>query len=232
MSKPPVMAAPLMAPMTGLGPGGSGPRRSMGVSSRGRVPVRVPDPAPSSLRSSPAQKAGSAPVRMITLTSSSAWAALTAATRSLRRAPERALRASGWQRRGPSLLVFVVVLAVMGLTAVALWSSITDVVPDVGKDKQGEDPWQDPVGIEKVGDFQVAHIPDCAAAPIVRIALWDEHSKPYWEVSGPAIPMASFAIGATPQGFEVDTPYTAPPPGAVLRLAVVRTVKGVAGVRF
>jgi phosphate transport system substrate-binding protein len=35
----------------------------------------------------------------------------------------------------------------------------------VGKDKQGEDPWDDPVGIEKVGVFQVAHIPDCAAAP-------------------------------------------------------------------
>ncbi|WP_426571681.1 hypothetical protein [Aquihabitans sp. McL0605] len=147
-------------------------------------------------------------------------------------APRRRPRLRWWQRSGPSILVFCVVLTVMALAAIVLWNSISDVVPVVGKDKQGEDPWQDPVGIEKVGGFQVVHIPDCAAAPVVRVALWDEKSKPYWEVSGPGIPMASFAIGATPQGFKVDTPYTAPPPGAVLRLAVVRSVKGVAGVRY
>ena len=144
--------------------------------------------------------------------------------------PERRLR--WWQRRGPSTFVFCLVLGAMAIASLKLWGSVSDVLPDVGKDKQGEDPWTDPVGVEKVGGFQVVHIPDCAAAPVVRIALWDEQSRPYWEVSGPAIPLASFAIGAKPEGFKEDTPYRAPPPGAVLRLAVVRKVKGVAGVRF
>ena len=144
--------------------------------------------------------------------------------------PRRRLR--WWQRKWPSLLVFCLVLgAMVGITAI-LWSSVATVLPDVGKDKQGEDPWTDPVGVEKVGRFQVVHIPDCAAAPVVRIALWNEQSKAYWEIAGPATPMASFAIGATPNGWTVVTPYHAPPDKAVLRLAVVRRVKGVAGVRF
>ena len=137
-----------------------------------------------------------------------------------------------WQRRWPSLFVFCLVLGAMGVASMVLWRNVSDVLPDVGKDKQGEDPWTDPVGVEKVGGFQVVHIPDCAAAPVVRIELWDEQSEPYWEVSGPATPMASFAIGAVPEGFTVDTPYRQPPANAVLRLAVVRKVKGVAGVRF
>jgi hypothetical protein len=124
------------------------------------------------------------------------------------------------------------VLVVMGVASLTLSRGVNDVLPDVGKDKQGEDPWTDPVGVEKVGGFQVVHIPDCAAAPVVRIALWNEESKPYWEVAGPATPMDSFAIGATPAGFTEVQAYTDPPPDAVLRLVVFRKVKGVAGVRF
>ena len=137
-----------------------------------------------------------------------------------------------WQRRGPSALVFVLVLGVMAVASVALWSDVGAVLPDIGKDKQGDDPWNDPVGVEKVGNFHVVRIPDCAAAPVVRIALWDEASDPYWEVSGPPTPMDSFAIGATPEGFSELTPYEAPPADAVLRLVVFRKVKGVAGVRY
>lgn len=141
-------------------------------------------------------------------------------------------RPSWWHRRWPSALVFAGVLLVMGIGSIVLWSDVKGVLPDVGKDKQGEDPWNDPVGVEKVGVFQVAHIPDCAAAPVVRIALWDEASKPYWEVSGPPTPMESFAIGATPEGFVEDHAFEKPPAGATLRLVVFRKVKGVAGVRY
>ncbi len=144
----------------------------------------------------------------------------------------RTTRPPWWQRRLPSTVVFIVVLGVMALAAVALWSDLGNVLPDVGKDKQGEDPWNDPVGVEKVAGFQVVRIPDCAAAPVVRIALWDEASKPYWEVAGPPTPMASFAIGATPEGFTENKAFTKPPADAVLRLVVFRKVKGVAGVRY
>jgi hypothetical protein len=146
--------------------------------------------------------------------------------------PSSPPRPPWWHRRWPSALVFGGVLLVMAVASVSLWSDLGDVLPDIGKDKQGEDPWNDPIGVEKVGGFQVAHIPDCAAAPVVRIALWNEASEPYWEVSGPATPMESFAIGATPEGFTEDQAYTKPPAGAVLRLVVFRKVKGVAGVRF
>ena len=141
-------------------------------------------------------------------------------------------RSPWWQRRWPSALVFCLVLGAMGIASLALWSNASDVLPAVGKDKQGDDPWNDPVGVEKVAGFQVVRIPDCAAAPVVRIALWDEESEPYWEVSGPPTPMASFAIGATPEGFVEDQKFTAPPSDAVMRLVVFRKVKGVAGVRF
>lgn len=137
-----------------------------------------------------------------------------------------------WHRRWPSALVFGAILAVMAIASFSLWNDLGDVLPDIGKDKQGEDPWNDPVGVEKVGGFQVVHIPDCAAAPVVRIALWNEASEPYWEVSGPPTPMESFAVGATPEGFEEIKAYEAPPAEAVLRLVVFRKVKGVAGVRF
>ncbi len=137
-----------------------------------------------------------------------------------------------WQRRGPSFLVFCGIVLVMAIAAMVLWSNVADVLPDIGKDEQGEDPWDYPVGVERVNQFQVVHIPDCAAGPVVRIELWDEDSNPYWAVSGPATPMTSFVIGVQPEGFEEITPYKDPPAGAVLRLLVVRSVKGVAGVRF
>ena len=123
-----------------------------------------------------------------------------------------------WHRRLPSTVVFLVVLGVMSLAAVALWADVGEVLPDVAKDNQGEDPWTDPVGVEKVAGFEVVRIPDCAAAPVVRIALWNEASEPYWEVSGPATPMDSVAIGATPEGFTEVKAFTKPPEGAVLRL--------------
>jgi hypothetical protein len=145
-------------------------------------------------------------------------------------APSR--RPHWWQRPFPSFLVFVAVLAVIGLAALVLWGDVAGVLDDVGRSKQGEDPWEDPVGVEQVGPFQVVHIPDCAAAPVVRIALWDEDSKPYWEVSGDPTPMETFAIGIKPEGFVEETPFRKPPRDAMLRLVVVRKVKGVAGVRF
>ena len=141
-------------------------------------------------------------------------------------------RAPWWQRRGPSFVVFCVLIVGMVLLSMILWRSISSVLPTVGKNRQGDDPWLDPIGVEKVGPFQVAHIPDCAAAPVVRIELWDEKSRPYWQVSGPPTPMASFAVGALPEGFTEDTPYRKPPAGSTMRLVVVRKVKGVAGVRY
>lgn len=137
-----------------------------------------------------------------------------------------------WQRRGPSIVVFCVVLAAMGLASLLLWSKITDVVPGVGEDAQGVDPWEDPIGIEQVGEFQVVRIPDCAVAPVVRIELWDAESHPYWQVEGPPTPMGSFVVGVTPEGFTELEPYSEPPGDAVLRLVVVRRVKGVAGLRY
>jgi hypothetical protein len=137
-----------------------------------------------------------------------------------------------WQRRGPSALVFALVVIAMTIASIAMWSNLAGVLPDVGKDQQGEDPWEDPVGIEKVGVFHVAHLPDCAAAPVERIELWDEESEPYWQAVGAPTPMSSFVIGVAPEGFLDLTPYTEPPAGAVLRLVVVRSVKGVAGTRY
>jgi hypothetical protein len=130
------------------------------------------------------------------------------------------------------VLVFALVLGAMAVASAALAASVADVLPGIGKDRQGEDPWEDPLGVEKVGVFQLGRIPDCAAAPVERIELWDEDSNPYWEVEGPPTPMASFAVGVTPEGFTELEPYREPPADAVLRLVVVRSVKGVAGVRY
>lgn len=141
-------------------------------------------------------------------------------------------RVPWWHRRGPSVAVFALVVGAMVIVSTVLWSNVAEVLPDVGKDRQGEDPWEDPIGMEKVGVFQLARIPDCAAAPVERIELWDEDSNPYWQVAGPPTPMATFAVGVTPEGFTEIEPYTEPPADAVLRLVVVRSVKGVAGVRY
>lgn len=141
-------------------------------------------------------------------------------------------QAHWWHRRGPSLLVFAAVLATFAVIGVVLAVRLTTVLPTVGEDLQGADPWTDPVGVELAGPFQVAHIPDCAMAPVAKIVLWDEDNQPLWEVSGPAQPLQSFAVGATPEGFKVDTPFTDPQPGSVLRLVVIRQSEGPAGIRY
>jgi hypothetical protein len=96
-SKPPVTATPLIAPITGLVRRGNGPR----TPSRLRLPsAPVPPPRlepsePSSFRSSPAENAGSAPVRISTSTPSSASACRIRSGSSASTSVERALRASG-----------------------------------------------------------------------------------------------------------------------------------------
>src|SRR4051794_11302478 len=90
-SKPPVMAKPLTAPMTGLATSGYGPR----VTSPPPPAPRLLALEPSSLRSRPAQKAGSAPVRIITSTSSRPSASTMSCGSRRRTSLDRALRASG-----------------------------------------------------------------------------------------------------------------------------------------
>lgn len=148
------------------------------------------------------------------------------------RSSSSARRLPWWERRGPSLWTFALVLVVMALASLALWRSVSDVLPGVGQDLEGEDPWVDQVGIEPLDDFRVVRIPECAADALVSIELWDADSEPYWEVRGPATPLSSFAIGFAPEGWETVTPYTEPPEDATLRLVVVRRDKGVAGIRY
>src|SRR3984957_13567001 len=83
-SSPPVTAAPLIAPITGLVNGGQ----------RGEMSGRADCP-PSSLRSSPAQNTGSVPVRMTTSTASSVSASARAAKNWSRSAADNALRDCG-----------------------------------------------------------------------------------------------------------------------------------------
>ena len=137
-----------------------------------------------------------------------------------------------WYRRGPSTLLLVALIALMAGSVAIMARSVSHALPEVGKDAQGDDPWTDPVGVELVNGFQVAHIPDCAAGPVVRISLLDPASHPYWQVSGPPSAMTAFVVGATPTGFKVEVPLRPPPPAAVLRLVVFRKVKGAAGLRY
>ncbi|PQM44709.1 hypothetical protein C1Y40_05133 [Mycobacterium talmoniae] len=83
-SSPPVTAAPLMAPITGL----------LIAGQRGEMSGRSVA-APSSLRSKPAQNTGSAPVRMTTSTVSSVSASARAANNRSRSAADSALRDCG-----------------------------------------------------------------------------------------------------------------------------------------
>ncbi len=83
-SSPPVTAAPLIAPITGLLSGGH----------RGEMSGSAADP-PSSLRSSPAQKTGSVPVTMTTSTPSSVSASASAPKNRSRSAEDSALRDCG-----------------------------------------------------------------------------------------------------------------------------------------
>src|SRR6476469_3113589 len=96
-SSPPVTAAPLMAPITGLVIGGH----------CGEISGSC-DESPSSLRSRPAQNTGSVPVTMTTSTSSSATASRSAPKKRLRRSADNAF-AGLWpvqrQRAHPVLRV-------------------------------------------------------------------------------------------------------------------------------
>lgn len=137
-----------------------------------------------------------------------------------------------WQRRGPSVIAFLAVFAVIGVAAIALTLRVSDVLPGVGQDVDGTDPWNDPIGVEATGDFQVARVPTCASAPIFKILLWDDKATPLWEVSGPAVALQSFVVGVAPDGFKVETPYRKPVTGSLVRLIVIRRLKGPAGVRY
>ena len=94
-SNPPVMATPLMAPMTGF------VHISMAFTGLASAEAALaadmpPGSEPSSFRSRPAVKARSpAPVRMITRTSGSASTAFSPSCRARRRSRDRAFIASG-----------------------------------------------------------------------------------------------------------------------------------------
>jgi hypothetical protein len=138
-----------------------------------------------------------------------------------------------WERRAPSSLVFVVVLAFAGLLTLALGVRLRGSLSDVGRDRAGLDPWTDPVGIEKTkSGFLIAHLPGCAQAPVVRIILWDNNSQPIWEVAGPQLPLQSFVLGAPPKGFHTVHPLRRPGRDELVRIVVVRRLMGVAGGRF
>ncbi|MCU1353860.1 MAG: hypothetical protein JWM05_3069 [Acidimicrobiales bacterium] len=138
-----------------------------------------------------------------------------------------------WERRAPSSLVFVVVLAIAGLLTLALGVRLRGALPDVGRDRAGIDPWTDPVGIEQTkAGFLIAHLPGCAQAPVVRIILWDDNSQPLWEVAGPQLPLESFVLGALPKGFHTVHPLRAPGRDQMVRIVVIRRLMGVAGGRY
>lgn len=141
-------------------------------------------------------------------------------------------RVHWWHRRGPSLLVFLVVFSVVAVAVVVVSRQVVDVLSEVPKDELGDDNWVDQLGIELGGGLQVAQVPECAADPITRIALWDADSNPYWEAAGPPTPFTSFVIGAAPAGFTEIEPYRAPAEDELVRLVVFRRVGGVAGMRY
>ncbi|MCU1453084.1 MAG: hypothetical protein JWN46_1230 [Acidimicrobiales bacterium] len=133
----------------------------------------------------------------------------------------------------PSTLVFVVVVAVAGLITVALSVRLKSVLTNVGRDRAGADPWTQPVGIERTkSGFLLGHLPDCAQAPIERIALWDNNSHPLWEVAGPPTPLNQFVIGTPPKGFTTVHAFEKTSATTMVRVVVVRRLAGVAGGRY
>ena len=96
-SNPPVIATPLTAPISGLLSLGNGPRMPspFRLPSLPLPPPRFPPDDPSSFRSSPAQNAGSVPVRITTSTSVFASASRIRSGRARRTSLDKALRASG-----------------------------------------------------------------------------------------------------------------------------------------
>lgn len=137
-----------------------------------------------------------------------------------------------WQRRMPSIGMFVLVMFAITAATAVVATRVVEVLPEVGKDQLGSDSWVDPLGIHLAGGFHVARVPDCAAGAFTRIALWDPNSKPYWEVAGPATPLTSFVVGVTPKGFTLVQRYRDPPKGAVLRLVAFRKDGGPVGIRY
>lgn len=138
-----------------------------------------------------------------------------------------------WRRPGPSIsvLLAVVVLALLGILVVG--SRVGDTLPEVGLDDAGEDRWKDPLAVQELAeDLYLAVIPECAAGPITRIALWDVNSEPYWEVSGPPRPLTEFLVGFPVEGFETEVEYEAPPDDALVRLVVFRRVGAPVGLRY
>ena len=120
-SNPPVMATPLIAPMSGLVTFGNGPRVpvELRVPSAPLPPPRLPADDPSSLRSSPAQNAGSAPVRISTSTSSSASASCITLGSRASSSLDSALRALGR---------LSVMVAMRSLTSSSTGAAVSDVV--------------------------------------------------------------------------------------------------------
>lgn len=137
-----------------------------------------------------------------------------------------------WHRRAWSLAVFIGVLTLVVMAVAVITRDVVEVLPEVPKDELGDDNWVDQLGVELGGGLQVAQLPECAADPITRIALWDADSNPYWEVAGPATPFTSFVIGVAPTGFDEVTPYRRPADDDLVRLIVFRRVGGAAGIRY
>lgn len=143
-----------------------------------------------------------------------------------------ASKVAWWRRKSPSVFVLLALVAVMVLTTALVGRGVAGVLDEVPKDRLGTDPWSATLGIERIDPFQVVYLPDCASGSVTRIVLWDEDSEPYWEVSGPPTPMASFVIGGTPVGFTEVVPYTEPPAGAMLRLVAFLRSGEPVGLRF
>jgi hypothetical protein len=138
-----------------------------------------------------------------------------------------------WQTRSGSVGALVLALVVVGLLAALLAARVSGALSDVGRDADGTDPWIDPIGLEPVkGGFLVGRVPDCASAPITRITVWDQDSKPIWDVTGPPTALPAFIVGVAPNGFRVVTPYEKPADDTLVRLIVNRQLLGVAGVRY
>lgn len=137
-----------------------------------------------------------------------------------------------WGQRSPSVLVLLGVLAVVTVAVLAMTNRATTVLPEVGRDRLGEDNWSEPLGLELANGFHVARIPDCAAGAFTRFVLWNPDSEAYWEVAGPPTPLNTFLVGVAPDGFATITPFSDPPRGAVLRLVAFRRDGGPVGIRY
>jgi hypothetical protein len=142
-------------------------------------------------------------------------------------------RVPWWQTRSGSIGALIVTLVLLALLALLLADRVGGALSEVGRDEDGTDPWTDPIGLEPVaGGLLVGRIPDCAAAPVTRITVWDQDSQPVWDVVGPPTALPSFIVGVTPPGFEERTRYDDPGDGTLVRLVVNRRLLGVAGVRY